>query len=79
MKTFGTVLKILAALAAIAGVVYIVMHYGDKIAAWAKRKLARFGCCMCDEPVIDFSAEEAVSDESAEEPPVQAEETDFES
>ena len=39
------VLKILTALAAIAGTVYVIATYGDKIVAWAKKLL---GCCPCD-------------------------------
>lgn len=42
MKTF---LKVLAALAAIAGAVYVVATYGDKIVAWAKKLLNC--CCNC--------------------------------
>lgn len=40
-----TVLKILTALAAIAGTVYVIATYGDKIVAWAKKILASFPCC----------------------------------
>ena len=39
------VLKILTALAAIAGTVYVIATYGDKIVAWAKDILASFPCC----------------------------------
>ena len=49
MKLFSAVLKILAALAAVAGVVYVVATYGDKIVAWAKNLLAKFSCCTCEE------------------------------
>lgn len=41
MKAFGTVLKILAALAAIAGIIYVVATYGDKMVAWARNLLDR--------------------------------------
>ena len=34
-----TALKVLSALAAVAGVVYVVATYGDKIVAWAKNIL----------------------------------------
>ena len=47
MKIFGNVMKILAALATIAGAVYLIATYGDKIVAWAK-KLLNCSCC-CDE------------------------------
>ena len=45
MKTFNLIAKIVAALAAIAGIIYVVATYGDKIVAWAKNLLAKFGCC----------------------------------
>ena len=51
MKVFATVMKVLAALAVIAGIVYVVATYGDKIVAWAKGLLAKldFGrsCEVC--------------------------------
>lgn len=51
MKTFTTIMKILAVLAAIAGVVYVVATFGDRIVAWAKDLLAKLkgNCCCCDE------------------------------
>ena len=36
-----TALKILSALAAIAGIVYVVATYGDQIVAWCKRLLEK--------------------------------------
>lgn len=41
MKAFWTVVKILAVLAAIAGVIYVIAAYGDRIVAWAKKLLNR--------------------------------------
>lgn len=41
MKAFGTVLKILAALAAIAGIIYVVATYGDRMVAWARNLMNR--------------------------------------
>ena len=49
MKIASIILKIVAALAAIAGIVYVVATYGDKIVAWAKGLLSRFNCCCGDE------------------------------
>ena len=49
MKTFNLIAKIVAALAAIAGIVYVVATYGDKIVAWAKNLLAKFRCGCSDE------------------------------
>ena len=47
MKIAATIGKILAAVAAIAGAVYLIATYGDQIVAWAKKVL---GCtCCCDE------------------------------
>lgn len=43
-----TVLKILTALAAIAGTVYVIATYGDKIVAWAKKILAKFPSCSVE-------------------------------
>ncbi len=48
MKIFATIAKVVAALAAVAGIVYIIATYGDKIVAWAKNLLGKFGCCCCD-------------------------------
>ena len=41
MKAFWTVVKILAVLAAIAGIIYVIAAYGDRMVAWAKRILNR--------------------------------------
>ena len=41
MKTFGIIIKIIVALAAIAGIIYVVATYGDRIAAWCKKLLRR--------------------------------------
>ena len=46
MKTFSIIAKVVAALAAVAGIVYVVATYGDKIVAWAKKLLGK-GCCCC--------------------------------
>jgi len=54
MNCFKTVLKILTALAAAAGIVYTIATYGDKIVAWAKAMLAKCPCkcnvddCKCE-------------------------------
>jgi hypothetical protein len=59
MNCFKTVMKILTALAAIAGLIYIIATYGDKIVAWAKKLLESCPCkckvedcteceCKCD-------------------------------
>ena len=50
MKNLGMILKILAIIVAIAGIIYVVVVYGDKIAEgvkkavkWAKRKFFKKG------------------------------------
>ena len=60
MNTFKLVAKILTALAAIAGVIYLIATYGDKIVAWVREMVDRF-CpklctCSCD---CDCGADEA--------------------
>ena len=47
MKTVSIILKIVVALAAIAGIVYIAATYGDKIVAWCKN-LINNKCCFCN-------------------------------
>ncbi len=70
MKVLSTVLKIVAALAAIAGIVYVIATYGDKIVAWAKKLL---GCCesVAESEIVE---EDVVAEEPAEEAPAEAEE-----
>ena len=47
MKIAAIIGKILAAVPALAGAVYLIATYGDAIVAWAKKFL---GCtCCCDE------------------------------
>ncbi len=69
MKAFNTIVKILTALAAVAGAVYVVATYGDKIVAWAKEVWAKMPQCPCSqdaEPV-----EEVVEEPAAEEAPAE--------
>ena len=85
MKTVNTIIKIVTALAAIAGAVYLIATYGDKIVAWAKKLLDSCPCkCTCDiEDCADCDcqadcpcAEEAEDDEievEIEEAPVEEE------
>lgn len=73
MKAFNVILKIVAALAAIAGIVYIVATYGDKITAWAKSLLNRYCCCCeCDCGDCECQCEDVADDEPS------AAENDFE-
>ena len=88
MKVFNIVMKIVVALAAVAGAVYLAATYGDKIVAWAKKTLGGCKCC-CDEECecdcececCEEAAEEATeeaAEEAAEENEVVAAEADFE-
>ena len=79
MKALKTVLNVLTALAAVAGAVYVVATYGDKIVAWAKKVLASLPCPNCEKDA-DVVAEESAFEEApvaeapAEEPAAEAEE-----
>lgn len=69
-----TAMKILSALAAVVGIVYVVATYGDKIVQWAKNLLASCPFCSnnCEVVEEDFAAEEPVAEEApAEEAPVE--------
>ena len=59
-------IKILTALATIAGAVYIVATYGEQIVAWAKKVWSMLPKCPCCEEVVDAEVAE-------EETPVEAE------
>ena len=65
-----TLIKVLTALATIAGAVYIVATYGEQIVAWAKKvwgMLPKCPCCEEAEIVEAEEAEEAVEEEAATE------------
>lgn len=76
MKAFNTILKILTALAAVAGAIYVAATYGDKIVAWAKKVWAAMPklddrTVIFDEPIrVDTDAPEA--QEAAEVPAEEA-------
>ena len=71
MKALNTIVKLLTAVAAVAGVVYIVATYGEQIVAWCKKTLAAFPKCpACEEAepeVVEEVVEEA-AEEVTEEP-----------
>ncbi len=71
-------LKLLTALAAVAGAVYVIATYGDKIVAWAKKLVASCPCknvvvTASDEesPVAEAPVEEVPTAEAVEEVPVE--------
>lgn len=65
MKTLNAIVKVLAVLAAVAGVIYVIAAYGDKIVAWAKRVI---GCCPWDEGMEETEEAPAVEEAPAETP-----------
>lgn len=82
MKVFNVVLKIVAALAVVAGIVYVVAKYGDKIVSWARGVFdwCKSKCCCCcgsDECCCEPSDTEAEA-LTEEEAALQADEADFE-
>lgn len=63
MNIWKTALKWITALAAVAGTVYLVIRYMDKITQW----LARI--CPCKEvPVVEEAQPESVQEEPVQEP-----------
>ena len=63
-----TAMKILTALAAVIGAVYVIATYGDKIVAWAKKMLASCPCKCNVEDCADCECEcECACEEAAEE------------
>ncbi|MBQ8833944.1 MAG: hypothetical protein IJ001_03370 [Oscillospiraceae bacterium] len=75
MKVFANIVKLLTALAAVAGAVYVIATYGEQIVAWAKKILASLPCPNCEEaePVAEEAPveEAAVEETVAEEAPVE--------
>lgn len=82
MKAFKVIAKIVVALAAIAGIVYVVATYGDRIVAWARKLLSSCHCCDCDCDCdcneCDCECECDACDCATEEGTVVAEQNDFE-
>lgn len=69
MNPFSALMKILAAAAVIAGAVFAVIMYGDKIADFAKKLLGRIGVSTCpceDDDFVDESDLEEVETVAAE-------------
>lgn len=62
MKALNSILKVLTALAAIAGVIYIVATYGEQIVAWSKRMLAAMSRC----PGVEFEAKVNLVDQDTD-------------
>lgn len=87
MKVFSIIAKIVVALAAIAGIAFVVVNYGDKIVAWFKKVFGDMCCCKeaevieetpeeeTEESIIEEVVEEEIAPEEGE---VVAAEGDFE-
>lgn len=82
MKIVSVVAKVLAALAAAVGAIYLLATYGEQIVAWCKKVMANLPTCECcndDEPVAEEVAAPAApvtpvveeEDEVLEEVPVE--------
>lgn len=75
MKTFEIIMKVLLTVAALAGLIFVAIKYGDKIVAWCK------SLCGCCRNVVDGEAvapEEAPAEETPAAPADQVAEEDFE-
>lgn len=77
MKAFRVIVKILTALAAVAGAVYLLATYGEQIVQWSKKVLASMPSCPVkgaaeeeneDEVPVPASEEAAGAEEPKEEP-----------
>lgn len=66
MKLFNTIVKLLTALATLAGIIYILATYGEQIVAWAKKTLAALPKCPCCEDG-EIEVEPVVEEEAAAE------------
>ena len=56
MKIVSVVAKVLAALAAAVGAIYLLATYGEQIVAWCKKIMASLPTCECcneAEPVVE--------------------------
>ena len=76
MRVFSTIMKIVAALAAVVGAVYVAATYGDQIVAWAKKALSSLSkcpCCKSEKPAVEEVPVEEVPTEDvpAEEAPAE--------
>ncbi len=65
MKVMNTILKIVAVIAAIAGIAFVVIKFGDKIVAWTKdtwntckKKYGDWFCPCCDEELDVLDVDE---------------------
>ena len=70
MKVFGIVMSVIAGLAALAGIIFVVVKYGDQIAAWFKKTFGcLFGCSEDVEVILETVEEETPTEETPVEEP----------
>ena len=62
MKTFSNIMKVLTVLATIAGLIYVIIKYGDKIVEWTKQTFGKYFCCCCQDDCCCCETEETLSD-----------------
>ena len=67
MKLAENIIKLGLAIAAVAGIAFLVVKYMDAIKAWAEKLCP---CCKIEEEVVEEAAEEVVEEPAAEEAPV---------
>lgn len=67
MKTINAIVKVLTALAAVAGAVYIIATYGDAIVAWAKDIWKKFSTVTVNVTVAEDAEPAATAPVSEEE------------
>ena len=72
MKTLKNVMKVLVALAAVAGAVYALSVYGDKIAAWCRNIIAKITGKACETEEVPAEPAPAAEEPSAEVPAAEA-------
>lgn len=65
MKVLSAILKVAVALAAVAGAIYVVATYGDKIVAWAKRMLGCLDCAPVEEDLVEKASPVSCCEEPA--------------
>ena len=77
MKKGSTIAKIIAAIVCVAGIVFLVATYGDKLVALAKKLLPGKKNEIIDTEEEAEATEEEVIEEAAEEEAPVADEVDF--
>lgn len=65
MKVLSAIVKVAVALAAVAGAIYVVATYGDRIVAWAKRMLGCIDCVPIEEDPVEEAAPVSCCEEAA--------------